>query len=193
MTIKFLAGCIILALCLIIASPAQAQNAPTPEKKALIKELSTLMNPGNASEAIALQFLEQFQQSSIILIKNDLREWIEAQNASPAEKKRLESQMEESAQRILARLRAEFPKRIKLGEILEQAVLEVYDKYFTEAEVKDLVAFYKTPTGQKIIRILPQISAEMLPRIGQLIDPAANQLAVELLEDEIKRLTGKQN
>ena len=211
---SFLAGLMALALSLIIALPAHAQDPPkteekgrppliisfepppitiTPEKKALIKELLGLMNSGNAAEAIAIQFLEQTQQSAIILIKSDLREWIQGQKVAPAEKKRLEAGMDESAQRILTRLRAEFPKRINMGEILEIVMLEVYDKFFTEAEVKDLIAFYKTPTGQKFIKILPQFSAEMLPRIGQLMDPAATQLATELLGDELKRLTGKQN
>jgi hypothetical protein len=213
---RFLAGLFALAFCFIIAlpahaqdpptteekgrpprivvmSPAPAQASPTPEKKALIKELLGLMNLGNAAEAIAIQFMEQFQQSGIILIKSDLREWIEAQKVAPAEKKRLEGEMDESAQRILTRLRAEFPKRINMGEILEVVTLEIYDKYFTEAEVKDLIAFYKTPTGQKSIKILAQISAEMLPRIGQLMDPAVTRLATDLLGDELKRLTGKQN
>jgi hypothetical protein len=213
---RFLAGFIALAFCFIIELPALAQDPPTteekgrpprmvvispahaqasltPEKKALIKELLGLLNSGNAAEAIAIQFLEQFQQSAIILIKSDLREWIQAQKIAPAEKKRLEAEMDESAQRILTRLRAEFPKRINMGEILEIVMLEVYDKYFTEAEVKDLIDFYKTPTGQKFIKILPQISAEMLPRIGQLMDPAATLLSTELLGDELKRLTGKQN
>jgi uncharacterized protein len=213
---RFLPGLIALAFCFIIALPAHAQDPPTteekgrpprmvvispahaqasltPEKKALIKELLGLLNSGNAAEVIAIQFLEQFQQSGIILIKSDLREWIQAQKVAPAEKKRLEAEMDKSAQRILTRLRAEFPKRINMGEILEIVTLEVYDKYFTEAEVKDLIAFYKTPTGQKFIKILPQISAEMLPRIGQLMDPAATLLATELLGDELKRLTGKQN
>jgi uncharacterized protein len=216
MTNRFLPGLIALAFCFIIALPAHAQDPPTteekgrpprivgirpahaqasltPEKKALIKELLGLLNSGNAAEAIAIQFLGQFQQSAIILIKSDLREWIQAQKVAPAEKKRLEAKMDESAQRILTRMRAEFPKRINMGEILETVMLEIYDKYFTEAEVKDLIAFYKTPTAQKFIKILPQISADMLPRIEQLMDPAATRLATELLGDEIKRLTGKQN
>jgi uncharacterized protein len=213
---RFLAGLIALAFCFIIELPTPAQDPPTteekgrapnivvispapaqasltPEKKALIKELFGLLNSGNAAEAIAIQFLDQFQEGGVILIKNDLRELIQAQKVSPAEKKRLEAEMDESAQRILTRLRAEFPKRINLDEILETVMLEVYDKFFTEAEMKDLIAFYKTPTGQKSIKILPQFSAEMLPRVGQLMDPAVTLLATELLAEELKRLTGKQN
>jgi len=214
MTNRFLIGLMYMAFCFTFAISAQAQAPPTPEKtgqapliigplpaqdtvtpekKALIKELLGLLNPDNTAEAIAIQFLEQFQKSSIILIKSDLREWIEAQKGSPAEKKRLEAEMDESALRILTRLRAEFPKRFNIGEILETVMLEVYDKHFTEAEVKDLIAFYKTPTGQKIIKILPQIAAETIPKIRQLMAPAATLLVTELLRDEIKRLTAKQN
>jgi hypothetical protein len=176
-----------------VSPPAPAQAPITPEKKALIKEVLALLNVDNAVGAIANQFMDQFQQSALILIKSDLREWIQAQKVSPAEKKRLEAAMDESAQRILTRLRDEFPKRIDLGEILEIITMEIYDKFFTEAELKDLLAFYKSPTGRKFIAILPQISAEMLPRLEQLMDPPAALLATELLEDEIKRLTGKQN
>jgi hypothetical protein len=177
----------------VIGYPPPPAAPITPDKKTLIKELFGLLNSGNTAWAIATQFLEQSQQSTIILIKSDLREWIQAQKVAPAEKKRMEAEMDESAQRILTRMRAEFPKRINMGEILETVTLEVYDKYFTEAEVKDMIAFYKTPTGQKFIKILPQISAEIVPRTKQLMRPAATLLVTELLGDEIKRLTGKQN
>lgn len=213
---RFLAGLLTLAFCFIVELPAYAQDPPTteekgrpprmvvispapaqapltPEKKALIKELLGLMNAGYNAEAISSQFMEQLQQTATILISNDLREWIQAQKLAPAEQKRLESEIDGSAQRILTRLRDEFPKRINFGELIEKVSFEIYDKYFTEAEVKDLIAFYKTPTAQKFIKILPQISAEMFPRIEQLMEPAVTRLATDLLGDELKRLTGKQN
>jgi hypothetical protein len=50
MTNRFSAGLIALAFCFIFARPAYAQNEPTPEKKALIKELLGFMNAGYNSE-----------------------------------------------------------------------------------------------------------------------------------------------
>lgn len=38
----------------------------------------------------------------------------------------------------------------------------LYDKYFTEEEIKRLAAFYKTPIGQKIVDILPDLQKEMM-------------------------------
>jgi hypothetical protein len=72
-------------------------------------------------------------------------------------------------------------------------MLETYDKYFTEAEMKDLIAFYKTSTAQKFIRLVPQISAEMFPRIEKLIGPGLTQLINESFDDELMRLKTKRN
>ena len=61
MTNRFSAGLIALAFCFIFARPAYAQNEPTPEKKALIKELLGLMNAGYNSEAVSNQLMGQLQ------------------------------------------------------------------------------------------------------------------------------------
>ncbi len=34
-------------------------------------------------------------------------------------------------------------------------------KHYTEAELKELAAFYRTPLGQKAIRIMPEVSADV--------------------------------
>src|SRR5215510_7631769 len=74
-------------------------------------------------------------------LSNEMRGWIQEQKLPPAEQKRLEAETDESAQRILTRLRAEIPKRISFGELVEKVGVETYDKYYTVAEVKDLIAF----------------------------------------------------
>jgi hypothetical protein len=51
-----------------------------------------------------------------------------------------------------------------LKEIDTQAFLElvipIYDKAFSEDDVEALIAFYQTPSGKKLISMLPQIMAE---------------------------------
>lgn len=37
---------------------------------------------------------------------------------------------------------------------------DIYHKYFTTAELKEIVDFYKTPVGSKMASLLPQISQE---------------------------------
>ena len=193
MTNKFLAGLMALAFCFIIALPANAQDTLTPEKKALIKELLTLMNASGNSETIGNQIMGALQAPMANALSNEMRGWIQEQKLPPAEQRRMEAETDESAQRILTRLRAEIPKRISFGELVEKVGVETYDKYYTVAEVKDLIAFYKTSTGQKFVKILPQLTADLMSGTGKLIEPELTKLMTETLADELMRLKTKRN
>jgi uncharacterized protein len=41
-------------------------------------------------------------------------------------------------------------------------VVAFYEATFTEAELRDLTAFYKTPTGQKALTEMPKLSRQMM-------------------------------
>ncbi len=43
-----------------------------------------------------------------------------------------------------------------------QAIAPVYQKYFTKGDIDALVAFYSSPTGQKVLRETPAITAEAM-------------------------------
>jgi len=39
---------------------------------------------------------------------------------------------------------------------------KVYDKYFTENDIDELLKFYQSPTGQKLIKVTPDIQIEYM-------------------------------
>jgi uncharacterized protein len=47
-------------------------------------------------------------------------------------------------------------------EAIEQAMVPVYQKHFTKVEIDALVAFYTAPTGQKILKEMPEVTAEAM-------------------------------
>ncbi|WP_028980442.1 DUF2059 domain-containing protein [Sporocytophaga myxococcoides] len=47
-------------------------------------------------------------------------------------------------------------------KLVNVEMIEIYDKHFTEKEVKDLIAFYESPTGQKFIEKTPEITKDMM-------------------------------
>lgn len=74
----------------------------------------------------------------------------------------------------------EFLNEIKVDDLVN-LVVPAYDKYYTEAEIDQLVAFYKTPLGQKMVASLPMMMQETRQagaelgrqigmRVGQRID-----------------------
>jgi hypothetical protein len=46
---------------------------------------------------------------------------------------------------------------------LLSSMIPLYEKHFTETELDELLAFYRTPTGQKAIKELPALVQESIP------------------------------
>jgi len=46
------------------------------------------------------------------------------------------------------------------GKELIELVIPIYSKYYTDEELVNLIAFYKSPLGQKVIQKLPLISQD---------------------------------
>ena len=73
----------------------------------------------------------------------------------------------------IAELRAEF-ERIQIGFVAEamKDAPPIYARHFTVAELRDLIAFYRTPTGAKALRQMPQVMGEfamlLVPRMQDL-------------------------
>ena len=54
---------------------------------------------------------------------------------------------------------SEFLNDSNSKELMELNV-PIYDKYLAHDEIKEIIKFYESPTGQKLIKVLPQISQE---------------------------------
>ncbi|MFM7407780.1 MAG: DUF2059 domain-containing protein [Cuspidothrix sp.] len=59
----------------------------------------------------------------------------------------------------------------------------MYSKYFTNEEIKGIIAFYETPLGKKTLSVLPQISQESTA-IGIKYGRQAAERALKKLEEE---------
>jgi uncharacterized protein len=74
---------------------------------------------------------------------------------------------------------------------LLDTVVPVYEKHFTPAEINDLLAFYRTPTGRKAISVMPAVMNESIaagqnwgrnlgPEIGRRVQAALKREGIEL-------------
>ena len=68
----------------------------------------------------------------------------------------------------------EFQSRAN-GEMIPRlldAAIPVYDKYYSDDDIKGLIRFYETPVGQKALSLMPKISTELQSqgqKMGQTI------------------------
>ena len=51
------------------------------------------------------------------------------------------------------------------------ALIEVYASRFTESELAELIAFYRTPTGKKLARVTPELLRESVEKSRAALEP----------------------
>lgn len=66
---------------------------------------------------------------------------------------------------------------------LLKELIPIYSKYYSDEDIKGLIAFYQTPLGKKTITLLPQLSQESIA-IGQRYGLDAGKRAIQKLEAE---------
>ena len=47
-------------------------------------------------------------------------------------------------------------------KLINVEMVQIYDKHFTQSEIKDLIAFYESSTGKKMIEKTPEISKDLM-------------------------------
>jgi hypothetical protein len=52
-----------------------------------------------------------------------------------------------------------FMAELKSDDMIDEYI-PIYSKYFTNEEIKGIIAFYETPLGKKTLSVIPQISQE---------------------------------
>ncbi|MGC6533855.1 MAG: DUF2059 domain-containing protein [Flavobacteriales bacterium] len=65
---------------------------------------------------------------------------------------------------------------------LVEMLTPVYKKHLTEQDLKDLIAFYQTPAGQKYAAVSPQIMAESM-QVGQAWGMSLGEKFAKKLEE----------
>ena len=70
------------------------------------------------------------------------------------------------------------------SSVLIAEMAKIYEKYYTPEEIRTLIAFYKTPTGNKSLDIMPKVMAEGI-EIGQRWSRAVTPSAIERAKERL--------
>jgi hypothetical protein len=68
-------------------------------------------------------------------------------------------------------------------QLLVDSAVPLYDKYFSDEDIKGLIRFYKTPVGQKAVSVLPKLSLELQAGGMRMGGKLADQCIEEVLSE----------
>ena len=173
----------ILAVGLAAGSVRAQEPAIAPEKRALIQELLAVTNAKkNAAatmRAISAQAEQDLPRMMVQMVATDPDLKLTAQQRKDALKI-----AEESAASGFRRFQTLFAQQVDVGRLVEDLSYPVYDRFFTAGEIKDLIAFYKTPTGKKTLEVTPQLMAETMARTNERLIPVMQQIYRQIVAEE---------
>ena len=145
------------------------------EKIALITELRTLtFRDENATQIMDLM-IKQIQDQALSMGSGFFGE-----EADPE----VTASINESVTRITTRMYELMNEKIDFVSLQREIDFKLYDEYFTEAELQDLIDFYKTTTGQKTAEIFPQLTQRSMELFSEQLTPAMLEITQQVIMEE---------
>jgi hypothetical protein len=177
-----------MVVCLLM-QPASSGAEVTETKQEMIHELLTIVGIVGMAEQM------RDQQSVVELMRMQPR-YHQMMELAASEQTDLS---EENRQLLLARLedfdafaerfQALFIERLNFSTIIEAVYPPLYDKYFNEEELRQLVGFYRTPVGRKSIEVMPSLMQEAGQAVEEAVWPLSVGLIQEIVAEERAKLT----
>lgn len=125
-----------------VFAAARAEDAPSPEALKAAQALAQVVSADTVNQMSAAMTAQIWPT-----IENNLAAKIDAAT--------------------LAELRAEFETSVAaFANETMQASPAVYARNFTAQELRDILAFYKTPTGAKALHTMPKVMGEVMAQMG---------------------------
>jgi len=137
------------------ASP-QATRSIDPAKEADIRSLMELVGARDLVQDGASTAIEQSREKLLATVPNN-----------------------DKGQAFVNAFAASYQKKFDLDQVTDRLV-GIYDKHFTEDEIKGLLQFYGSPLGQKVAAEMPKISRETQAAIRTIGAKAAKESLAEM-------------
>ncbi len=171
-------------VCAVLILNVQAQGPGSTEKRSAIQELLTLVGATKTAKTVFVTLIDQYSQA---LAKNTIENF-EKKNWPPASKEKVKVLTQEFFTQLSQRLREEVPDRLQYEERVGRLYLDLYDQYFTEAEIRELIAFYGSPVGRKFLGLAPSVAGSIQQKAQAEFEAETVAVTKEIVAEELKKL-----
>lgn len=134
---------------------AQANSKIDPTKEADIRSLMELIGARDMVQDAASNAIEQSREKLLATVPNN-----------------------DKGQAFVNAFSASYQKKFDADQVTQQLV-EIYDKHYTEEEIKGLLQFYGSPLGQKVAAEMPKITREIQAAVRTTSVKAAREALAE--------------
>ena len=171
---------------LAVSAWADGQTAIFPEKRAVISELIAITKTEEQMLKSTDSMMTAMDEAFPAILRGSLEN---ITGLSAKERDEMVNSLIEKRQVLSKKMRERIFQKINYKQFIEETYYPLYDKFFTENEIRDLVNFYKTATGQKVIDTLPELFAESTKLTMDKLTPQIIKLLDEIVKEETAKLS----
>ena len=153
----------------------------SPEKRELIKQIIALSDAHKRTEVVSESVFAQSEKNFISGMSASIGN---SPDYSDAQKTELITRLTLSSARFFDRCRELMKQKINLAEIVDSVTYPIYDKYFEQADLEALVTFYKSPIGEKFVKVMPQIYQESSAKTNEILIPKIQEVIRQAADEE---------
>jgi hypothetical protein len=192
---KLLPACLACLLLSLFLVPARAQDplpspAPgiSPAKQTLVREMLDLASSKKTIEAMFKAQTDPMDRDLPETIWKALAGMKELQSLTSEEREEVHLKVVSGSLHPGRKMFEALQQKIDFNKLIEDISFPLYDKYFTESELRDLLVFYKSPTGKKVIEVMPNLLAESMTQTATAIMPRVTEIMTQIYEEETGRM-----
>ena len=178
---KYLLFIVFVISVLSLKQSVCSQTVVSDEKRKLISEIVSLTKMDRQMTDITDLILKSMETTypsgfeAAVDRRTDL---------SPRQKENLKSKSIASYKAFSENFREHLAKDIDYKKYIDDAIHPLYDKFYTESELRDLVTFYSSSTGQKVLTSMPELLVESMKSAKEKLLPQVLKIVDQVLDDE---------
>ena len=171
---------LLMTMCVVFFGASAVARAQASDKRDLITEFRKLTGANNVTGSI--NFSSDGIREILSAVVAEDKELTDAQRQS------LRKPIDEATARVDKTAREFLNDTMQIAKLEEDVIFRIYDTSFTDTELKELIAFYRTPTGQKAAAFLPSLSSRVQTEFGPVIQQKLQTLIQPMLQTETEQL-----
>lgn len=174
------------AIAVTCSQTAFTQQAISESKEKLITEmvLVTKLNDqfGKMMDAMLAEMDRSYPISFKAAVDADT-------NLTPEQKTSLKESVNTRYLSFSKRFQEKLTTSVDYPAYIREAVYPLYDRFYSEAELRDLIAFYRTTTGQKLVETMPDLLAASTKASNEILVPKLIPIIQQLLQEDLESLS----
>ena len=127
----------------------------------------------------------QLQQGFVVSFRETLKN---IGDTTPEQKEKLKQLFEQAMGSYVKRMKVKITEVMPLNELINNVYYPAFSKHFTVAEIKELIAFYESPIGQKFISTAPTVLQESTTIMNEKYTPQLQKIGSKIADEELKKI-----